>query len=51
MNSPIIIPIDPEYDKAINNGSDCLVIGRTIIGNLNPLKSLNQLLDDIELWN
>ena len=49
MNSPIIIPLDLEYDEAITNGSDFLVIGRPIIGSLNPLESLNQVLDDIEL--
>ena len=35
--------------EAINNGSDFLVIGRPIIESSNPLKSLNQILDDIEL--
>ena len=35
--------------EAINNGSDFLVIGRPVIENSNPLKSLNQALDDIEL--
>tara|TARA_Y100001970_G_scaffold7483_1_gene8594 strand:+ start:4415 stop:5098 length:684 start_codon:yes stop_codon:yes gene_type:complete len=35
--------------EAINNGSDFLVIGRPIIGSSNPLESLNQVLDDIEL--
>lgn len=35
--------------EAINNGSDFLVIGRPITESSNPLKSLNQILDDIEL--
>jgi len=35
--------------EAINNGSDFLVIGRPIIGSSNPLESLNQVIDDIEL--
>ena len=34
--------------KAINNGSDFLVIGRPVIESSNPLKSLNQVLDDIK---
>ena len=37
--------------EAINNGSDFLVIGRPIIESPNPLKSFNQVLDDIELWS
>tara|TARA_B100000959_G_C14550340_1_gene447384 strand:- start:71 stop:220 length:150 start_codon:yes stop_codon:yes gene_type:complete len=49
MNSPIIISLDLEYDKPINNGSNFWVIGRSIIESSNPLKSLNQVLDDIEL--
>ena len=35
--------------EAINNGSDFLVIGRPVIESSNPLKSLNQVLEDIEL--
>ena len=34
--------------EAINNGSDFLVIGRPVIESSNPLKSLNQVLDDIK---
>ena len=34
--------------EAINNGSDFMVIWRPIIESPNPLKSLNQVLDDIE---
>ena len=49
MNSTIIIPLDLELVEAKNNGSDLLVIGRSIIGSSNPLESLNQVLDDIEL--
>lgn len=37
--------------EAINNGSDFLVIGRPITESSNPLKSLNQVLEGIELWN
>ena len=37
--------------EAINNGSDFLVIGRPITESSNPLKSLNQVLEDFELWN
>ena len=51
MNSQIIIPLGREYCKAINNGPDFLVIGKSIIGSSNTLKSLNQALNDIELWN
>lgn len=35
--------------EAINNGSDFLVIGRPITESSNPLKSLNQVLEDFEL--
>tara|TARA_B100000579_G_C22266007_1_gene591616 strand:+ start:287 stop:436 length:150 start_codon:yes stop_codon:yes gene_type:complete len=49
MNSAIIIPLDLEFDEATNNRLDLLVIGRPIIGSSNPLESLNQALDDIEL--
>ena len=49
MNSTIIIPLDFEFDEAINNGSDLLVIVRPVIGSSNTLESVNQVLDDIEL--
>lgn len=35
--------------KALKNGSDYLVIGRPITSSLNPLKSLEQILRDIDL--
>ena len=45
----LAIPLDLEFYEATNNRLDLLVIGRPIIGSSNPLESLNQALDDIEL--
>ncbi len=56
MTSPIVVALDANYERSINlsrltkdNGSDYLVIGRPVTESTNPIKSLEEILKDIEI--
>tara|TARA_B100001029_G_C14820695_1_gene317471 strand:- start:96 stop:287 length:192 start_codon:yes stop_codon:yes gene_type:complete len=63
MTSPILVALDANYERSINlsnsvmnlsrlakdNGSDYLVIGRPVTESTNPIKSLEEILKDIEI--
>tara|TARA_Y100000748_G_scaffold220502_1_gene185405 strand:+ start:804 stop:995 length:192 start_codon:yes stop_codon:yes gene_type:complete len=63
MTSPIAVTLEANYERSINlsnsvlnlsrlakdDGSDYLVIGRPVTESTNPIKSLEEILKDIEI--